>query len=161
MRNDRRDGKSGVGKIMTLTMRFIRQLAVVSIAMLVLSGCARERPIYEVENQPIPQLTPPLSPAQVEARIIEAGKRDNWRIRSIGPGHLEGLTRWSRHSATVAIDYSAKAYSIRYKSSVQLLEGIAPQDHWYAGKRVIHKTYNRRVRELKSAIDNELSHPNF
>jgi hypothetical protein len=124
-----------------------------------LSGCAREQPIYQVENQPIPQSTQPLSVKQIEARIIEAGKTANWRILPIGSGRLQGTTSWSRHSATVTIDYDLRGYSIRYKTSVLLLEAIADKDHVYAGQRVIHKEYNRRVGALQRAINAELSFP--
>jgi hypothetical protein len=144
---------------MTLAIGILRRLAFASLAILLLSGCAREQPIYQIENQPIPQLTQPLSVKQIEARIIEAGNKEDWRIRPIGSGRLQGTTSWSRHSATVTIDYDSRGYSIRYKTSVLLLEGIAAKDHVYAGQRVIHKEYNRRVRALETAINNELSLP--
>ena len=135
--------------------------AAAALALLLMSGCALPGdPIYQVESHPIPQLTQPLSIKQIEARIIMAGKRTNWQISPINSGRLEGRISWRRHSAAVAINFDRQAYSIQYRGSYNLNEGIM-HAFWsrYKGQRTIHRRYNQRVRALEMAIENELSFP--
>ena len=46
---------------------------------------------------------------------------------------------------------------ILHERSRNLVEGIAPLDHLYAGQKVIHRRRNDRVRELEPTIEHELS----
>ena len=136
-----------------------RPVMVFLLAATLVTGCARERPVYEVENRPIPLPSASLTADQIGDRIIKAGQTKNWRITKSAPGQLLGYYSWKRHSAIVAIDYSRSFFSIRYKSSVKLLAHKASDDEAYSGKFVIHRRYNQFVRQLESAIDHELSLP--
>lgn len=132
---------------------------VLSLVLILATGCDRARPLYQVENQPLPIQSTPLSLKEIEKRIITAGQSRNWSVRALSPGRMVGQTSWKRHSAVVSIDFDETAYSIRYKSSVKLLAGKATYEGPYQGQFVIHRRYNQWVRQLKSAIDFELSLP--
>ena len=139
--------------------RVVERTLLLLMILLVSSGCERVRPIYQVENHPIPQLTTPLTLKQIETRIIKAGKLRKWRIGQIEPGRLRGLISWRRHSAMVTIEFDQRFFSIRYKSSNNLLAGRASEEESFTGKQVIHRKYNSHVRALEMAIDYELSFP--
>lgn len=124
-----------------------------------LAACDRIQPIYQVDNHPVPQLSRPMTLEQIEASIIRAGKSVNWQIRPLESGKLLGRTSWRRHSAVVSIEFDQRFFSIRYRSSDNLLAGVATEEEPYSGQKVIHREYNRRVRMLESAIDNELAFP--
>jgi hypothetical protein len=129
------------------------------MVLFVVAGCARDRPIYQVENHPIPPVASSLTLEQIAKKIITAGKAKRWRIRKQVPGNLLGLIGWSKHSAVVDISYDKRFFSIRYRSSVKLAALIATDDEPYTGQHIIHRKYNRFVRELETEIDFELSLP--
>lgn len=139
--------------------RVFGRWAVLFLIAIVASGCENVRPVYQVENQPIPQLSTPLTLKQIEAHIIKAGRLRNWTLRVIEPGKIEGLLSIKRRSAVATIDYNQRFYSIRYKSSHKLYAGKAWKDQAFEGQFVIHRKYNSRVRALERAINRELSFP--
>ena len=133
-----------------------RTVLIVLIALMA-AACGRERPIYQVENHPIPQRATPLSMDQIGDIIVKAGKATHWRIRKLEPGRLRGLISWRRHSAVVAITHDQRSFSIRYESSRNLLAGVATEEQPFTGKQVIHRKYNQHVRRLENEIDHELA----
>lgn len=121
-------------------------------------ACSQSRPIYTVEKEPIPQVSPPLTLQQIETRILSGASSGRWRLRAIAPGKIEGLlTVKLYHTALVTIDYDRRFYSIRYKSSVMLKAGQAAQNDPRAGKFLIHHSYNTHVRALQQSINDRLS----
>ena len=142
---------------MNSSRRIYGRTMVFLLIAVVATGCARVRPIYQVEIHPIPQRATALTLKQIEAGIIKAGKLKNWRIAKIESGRLEGLISWRKNSAIVTIEYNQRFFSIRYKSSQNLSAKKASGDEPYAGEQVIHRFYNRRVRALETAIDHELA----
>jgi hypothetical protein len=142
---------------MNTFMQATKQIAIFSLLVVMATGCARERPIYQVENHPVPQHAPSLSLEQIEQSIIKAGKETHWRIGKLESGRMQGFISWRKHSATVTIEYDQRFFSIRYKSSQNLFEKIASDEEPYSGQQVIHRKYNGHVRKLEQAIDNELA----
>ena len=129
---------------------------------LVLTGCERARPIYEAHNHMLPSGASIYSLDHIESRIIKAAKSKGWQVDRIGPGALRATVKWGagdKRVAVVKIEYNRKSFNILHERSQNLLEGIAPSDHWYAGQKVIHRRRNDRVHELESAIENELLGP--
>ncbi len=139
--------------------RLVGQLSVLLLFGVMTASCERLQPLYEVENQPVPYLSAPLTLKQIETRIIKAGQKTKWNIRPIEPGRMLGIADWRKHSATVSIEYSQGFFSIRYKSSDNLLAEKAEEGQPHEGKFVIHRNFNNRVRKLARAIDAELSFP--
>ena len=146
-------------------MKLYGRVAILLLIAVAANACSTARPIYQLENQPITQLSPPLTLEQIEARILSAGKMEtsrdaNWRLQAVGPGKIQGLlTIRQRHSANVTIDYDQRAYSIRYKSSHLLRAGKAANDEPFEGQFVIHHKYNSNVRELARLINQDLLFP--
>jgi hypothetical protein len=123
-------------------------LAGACIVALALAGCARTSAIYNVNDA---QITTPTGKAvtesQVRSAIVTAGTSLGWQIADTGKGKLQGTLNLRTHTAVVDIPYSAKAYSIVYKSSVNLNEANGS----------IHSNYNGWVQNLDRAIRTEIS----
>jgi hypothetical protein len=112
----------------------------------VLVGCAN-KPIYNVDEHPIPVTAQSYPSSRVEAIIIQAGQRTNWRFQRIGEGHLVA-TQFSdaRYSATIDIYFNQQSYRITHVSSV----GLKEKDG------TIHPRYNRWISALEREIEIQL-----
>ena len=123
-------------------------LAIACAVSIVAAGCARTGPIQNVNDAAV--TTPSakaLTASQVRSAVITAGTSLGWRMVDAGPGKLEGTLNLRTHTAVVDIPYSAKTYSIVYKSSENL----------YEANGQIHTNYNGWVQNLDRAIRTELS----
>ena len=142
-------------------MKIYGRVAILLLVAVAGSACSTTRPLYNVEDQPITQLSRPLTLKQIEVRILDAGKIMNWRLRRMERGKIRGLlTINQRHSAMVNVDYDQRAFSISYKSSHLLSAGKAAKDEPFEGQFVIHRKYNSNVRALEQSIKQELLFPN-
>ena len=113
-----------------------------------IAGCARTGPIYNVSDAPVATASgKAATAAQVRNAIISAGSALGWQIADAGPGKLVGTLNIRTHQAVVDIPYSAKSYSIVYKSSQNL----------DASGGAIHTNYNGWVQNLDRAIRAQLS----
>jgi hypothetical protein len=123
------------------------RLAIVGAAVaLGLAACATV-PIYNVTDAPVTAASgKALEASQVRQAIVTAGTKLGWRISDSSAGHLEGTLNLRDHSAVVDIPYSAKTYSILFKSGVNLK----------AADGNIHKNYNGWVQNLDRDIRAEL-----
>ena len=116
-----------------------------------IAGCARTGPIYNVNDAPVATASgKAATAAQVRNAIITAGSGLGWRMADAGPGKLVGTLDIRTHQAVVDIPYSAKSYSIVYKSSQNLNESGG----------TIHTNYNGWVQNLDRAIRAQLSASN-
>jgi hypothetical protein len=123
-------------------------LAAACLGAAMLAGCARTASIYNVNDTPIATASgKAVSAAQVRSAIISAGTGLGWSVVDSGPGKLAGTLNLRTHKAVVDIPYTAKAYSIVYKSSENLNEADG----------TIHSNYNGWVQNLDRAIRAELS----
>ena len=92
----------------TMIKRVLALAAIVSL--FVLAGC-RHSPVMNVMDAPVGATR---SVQQVEQAIVSAGNSLGWRMQPQGPGRMQGTLLLRDHRAVVDIDYSARAYSIRY-----------------------------------------------
>lgn len=112
------------------------------------AGCMRCDPIFNVADAPVTSAsgkTPKSN--EVKNAIVRAGVALGWQMRVTGPGKITGTLNVRKHTAVIEIPYSARSYSINYKSSVNLNEGEGE----------IHKNYNSWIRNLARGIDAQLS----
>ncbi len=141
---------------MRIKSRFVRNAALAVAVLTILGACERLRPVYEVHSQAVPGAGTPLTLSQVENRIIKAGASLGWLMKPLKPGLVRGTIRRGRHSAVVNIEYDTSAYSILYGSSQRLSEGTGSLETRYEGEKVIHKRYNRYVKNLNRQIETYL-----
>lgn len=113
------------------------------IAVTWLTGCSSLPPVHNVDQAPVNYT---LSSEQVERAILRAGQARGWTMRVASPGVIHGDLAVRSHVAKVAIDYTAKSYSIRYLDSNNL-------DYDGTG---IHHNYNKWVIYLNRQIQRQL-----
>lgn len=116
------------------------KLASVFLVVAVLSACAAG--VQNVSKEPFPANADKLSLAEIEETIVEAATSREWIVQREGQGHLTATYAPRTHSATVAIYFDQKQFSIVYADSTNLQ---------YNGK-TIHRNYNRWVNTLKQDI---------
>ena len=108
-----------------------------------LAGCARTGPIYNVNDAPVASASgKAMTAAQVRSAIVTAGNALGWQIVDAGPGKLVGTLNLRDHQAVVDIPYTARSYSIVYKSSRNLNEANGS----------IHTNYNGWIQNLDRGI---------
>jgi type IV pilus biogenesis protein CpaD/CtpE len=128
-------------------MHFSAKLAVMVLATAALAGC-NTVPIMNVADAPAASATGrPLSAEQVRGAIVRAGAALGWQMKDEGPNMMVGTIHLRTHTAVVEIPYSARAYSVRYRSSVNLDEKDGS----------IHKNYNGWIQNLTRGINAQLS----
>ena len=128
-------------------MRISIKLAGLLIATAALAGC-NTMPIHNVSDAPVVSASGrPLSHDQVRSAIVRGGAALGWQMRDEGPNKLVGTLTLRTHTAVVEIPYSSRAYSVRYRSSVNLDEKDGQ----------IHKNYNGWIQNLTRGINAQLS----
>lgn len=116
------------------------------LLVLVLGACSST--LFEIRDNPIETGTEgPVTMNQIGDAITEAGKGLGWKMATTKNGEISGTYSNAKQSATVAIPYTTKTYSILYKNS---------SNFKYNGTK-IHKRYNELVSGLDAAIRRELS----
>jgi hypothetical protein len=123
--------------------KLTRILAAIAFLSL-LTGFGAGTPIYDAVDKPIPQM-PTTTLENLEKGIIRAGAQLGWKIAPQGPGKAEGVLVLRRHTAVVDITYDTKAFSIIYKSSINL--DYKPEN------KTIHSNYNGWIKNLEKAIN--------
>ena len=141
---------------MKTLLSVLRPSAIVVIILALLVGCERVQPIYNVQNRLVPATLGSLGLDEIEKRIIDAAEATQWLATPVRPGVLRATNRWRQHEAVVKIEFNTKTYSIQYESSFNLLHRIGFPETSYAGQKVIHRNYNRRVRQLELEIERRL-----
>lgn len=128
-------------------MRNAAKFAALLIAAAALAGC-NTVPIVNVTDAPVVVASGrPLTNDQVRAAIVRAGAALGWQMREEGSNKLVGTLQLRTHTAVVEIPYSPRAYSVIYRSSVDLQEKSG----------TIHKNYNGWVQNLTKGINAQLS----
>ena len=137
----------------------VRPSAIVVVILALLVACERVEPIYDVQGRAVPASLGALGLQDIERRIVDAAAASQWVTEPVRPGVLRATNRFRRHVAVVTIEFSTTAYSIRYESSDNLLHGSVYGQSSYPGQVVIHRNYNRRVRQLEFEIERRLYGP--
>lgn len=128
-------------------MRHSAKLGALLIAAAALAGC-NTMPIQNVSDAPVVTASgKPLSHEQVRGAIVRAGSALGWQMRDERPNLLVGTLNLRKHVAVVEIPYSARGYSLRYRSSENLDEKNGQ----------IHKNYNGWIQNLTRGINAQLS----
>ena len=117
----------------------------VGLALAVLAGCT-SRPIVNVNDAPVVTAGKPATMSDVQTAIVRAGSALGWQMIPVRPGLVAGRLELRTHVAVVDVSYDAKAYSIKYKESVNL----------DAQGGNIHKNYNGWIENLDRGIRTEL-----
>lgn len=104
-------------------------------------------PVFDIVDAEIVSSTPKTLESVKKAIIAGASKR-KWRLKEVGPGHLEAQIYVRKHEAKVDIVFTDSNYSITYKETVNL--------KYNNGK--IHKNYNKWIRLLDIEIQKSLSY---
>lgn len=120
--------------------------------ILFLAACAG-KPLYNVQDHPIPLTAQSLPLDRLEAAIIEAGQSRSWQFQRVSMGTLRAtqVVTARNLSAEVEIVFDQKAYSIRYISS----QGMKEQDG------TIHPHYNMWIGNLERDIYTRMSNVSF
>lgn len=142
---------------MKLKFSFVLKAVLFVLVFGALSACDKYRPIYEVPTQSFQGGSGLDTVEKVEQKIAAAASRLGWRVKKISPGVIHSSYQWGRHVATVRIDFDTESYSIRHQSSTNLAEHTGTKDTRYEGQQVIHKRYNKYVRNLQRRIDQALA----
>lgn len=128
-------------------MRHSAKLAALLLVTAALAGC-NTMPIHNVSDAPVTTASGKnLSNEQVRGAILRAGAALGWQMKDEGPGMMVGTLHLRKHTAVVEIPYSTRAYTIRYRSSVNLDEKDGQ----------IHKNYNGWIQNLNRGINAQLS----
>lgn len=124
------------------------------LCFLLLLGACRTGPIYNVKMEPIPtgQSETRLPMDKIQKAITMAGAGLGWKMVVLKPGFIVATLDIRSHQAVVDITYDDLAYSIAYKSGVNLK---------YDGSK-ISSQYNSWIHNLDNAIKKDLigvAHP--
>lgn len=118
-----------------------RIIVLASILLVTLAACTL-RPIRNVDNDPVVTASRTATTSDVERAIIRAGASLGWVMTPVKPGLIAGRLALRNHTAVVDVTYDSKAFSIKYKDSVNLD---------YADGN-IHKNYNGWIENLEREI---------
>lgn len=125
----------------------IRAISAAIVVVAALAGCT-VAPIMNVSDVAATSASgQALSHDQVRSAIIRAGAALGWQMKDEGANMLVGTLQLRKHTAVVEIPYSAKGYSIKYRSSINLDEKDGN----------IHKNYNGWIQNLTRGINSQLS----
>lgn len=89
-----------------------------------------------------------LSMDEVREAIVAGCQVKGWSPVLVEEGRFEASIQVRSHTAKIEIPFTQQAYSIRYLSSVNL--------DYNAKKQKIHRNYNKWVKLLSRAIQEEL-----
>ncbi len=105
-----------------------------------LTGCG----VAQIKNVPTQPTLVEKPKEDVYKAIYRAGASLGWRITKVDENTLLGTLNLRSHTAVVTIKYSAKDYSITYKSSINL--------NYNEEQNKIHSNYNGWISNLEKGI---------
>jgi len=136
-------------------MKLLRFIVLILLSFASVQAMARESvAVINHANIAIQRPAGQLTADQVKQAIITAPAPRPWEFSAPEAGKLIAtLNVRGKHTIVVDISYSATAYSIAYRDSVNMNFKAGGAD----GVGVIHPFYNRWVDELRDAIRLQLS----
>ena len=105
-----------------------------------ITGCR----VAQIKNVPMQSTLVEKPKEDVYKAIYRAGTSLGWRIKKVDENTLLGTLNLRSHTAVVTIKYSAKDYSITYKSSIDL--------DYNEEQNNIHSNYNGWISNLEKSI---------
>ncbi|PKU24600.1 hypothetical protein [Telmatospirillum siberiense] len=130
-----------------MILKMARNIIVAGGLALVVVGCSRQQPVYNVVSHPIPAAVTQISLPDMQRAIVLAGTDRGWTLVPVEPGHLKGHIDHNGHSADIEVLFTTGNYSISYVTSANLL---ATSDG------LIHTTYNKWIHQFESDIDRQI-----
>lgn len=121
----------------------------VVIALVVLGGFAgcRTAPIHDVVGAPLgASPASKVTLADVAKAIHAAGTELGWIMKDVRPGELLGTLNLRKHVAVVTVTHDTTMFTIRHKSSENLLDD----------GQSIHRKYNLWVQNLAHRIQQKM-----
>jgi len=125
-----------------------RLLSISFLMMTILVACNHIEPVYNIENEAVPQEAQQHMNADKIGNVIaNTALEKGWLVERSKPGLLRCTLKWQEHVAVIHIKYSNKDYSIELESSENLK----------AADGMIHPRYNKLIKQLEYEIDQKLS----
>ena len=125
----------------------MKRILALLVAVGILAGCSSTRPIYNVDDHPIPAAAQDLPLDRIGALITEAGQKRNWAFQKAGAGHLVATQAEAGYIAVVDIYFDQKSYRIQKKSTTGLSDANG----------MIDRHYNNWVHYLENDIQAQLA----
>lgn len=143
--------------------RDVHMLARCLVIAITLAGCAAPR-IVNIVDAPLKASRLDVTDDEVKQAIVRAGEALGWTMRVETLRKLVGVLTVRDETASVAIDYNTKMYSIKYRDSTNLGYKWKPISD-YGGtiaisgteQGEIQKQYNDWVKKLDAAIKQEIA----
>ena len=122
---------------------------IVFAALLALSACGSNPPVFNIEGSPIPLKTDgsKLSMNEISTAIIHAATYKRWTTQKTGEGKIRANIYVRSHTAITDIEFNDESFSIQYVDSSNL--------EYKNGK--IHGNYNKWIGNLNREIQLELN----
>lgn len=119
-------------------------ILVISLVLVVLTGCKSTIPVPQYIDQPIAQYGNKASTTkEIELSIIRAARSLGWTTKVKSEGEILATLVIRKHQLVILIKHDDKNLTVDYQSSVNLK---------YNGKK-IHRQYANWVSNLLRAID--------
>jgi hypothetical protein len=131
--------------------RILGALLIAAASLVTAHAYARTSvPIVNHENMVV-TTTSGRTPTQADVAkaIQQAAASVSWQVSDAGPGKMVAtlVTGRGKHTVTADISYTAQAFSVKYRSSVNM--NYAPAE---GSPGIIHPKYNQWVQSLVEAI---------
>jgi hypothetical protein len=119
-------------------MKHAAQAVILVILAVGITGCKTARVV-----NPGPIRVVCGSPEKMQTAIRQGLQKRKWAVTAEGPGRTLAMLYLRKHEATIAIEFSADDFSIKYVDSKNLLYGKDKK-----GREVIHENYNDWIMAL-------------
>ncbi|WKD49946.1 hypothetical protein [Microbulbifer spongiae] len=131
-------------------MKLMQRVLFLSLVAVTLGACT-SYPLLNIQDRIVPSRIDGSSQTRdsVKQSIIAGCIVKGWSCQEVSPGQILASIDIRKHHAEANINYDNDSYSITYKDS-KMLD--------YDGQRkTIHRSYNRWINNLNSAIIKEMS----
>jgi hypothetical protein len=120
---------------------------IICAALLATAACSTSKPPLAIDQSPI---VATHSVSEVESAILASLDGRGWKVVEKAPGKITAhIDVRAKHTATIAVTYSATSFSVNYVDSAGL--------DYDAKTGTIHRNYNRWVANLRNDINLRLS----
>ncbi|MFS1523231.1 hypothetical protein ACL7TT_03820 [Microbulbifer sp. 2304DJ12-6] len=131
-------------------MKLIQKALFLSLIAVTLGACT-SYPLLSIQDRVVPSRLDgsPQTRESVTQSIIAGCIVKGWACQEVAPGQILASIDVRKHHAEANINYDHDSYSITYKDSKML--------DYNGQQNTIHRSYNRWINNLNSAIIKEMS----